>query len=84
MLKPKYFIVEAEAPPEIFPEGGGGQARLERARRQPSTRRPAAPESAAAHFISIGCGAAFNDMMNGRIVTFQTVLRMSRACCPPS
>ena len=76
MSKPKYFIVEAEALPEIFLKVEEAKRALElgeAATVNEATRRTGISRSAFYKYKD--AVRPFNDMMNGRIVTFQTVLR---------
>lgn len=74
--KPKYFIVEAEALPEIFLKVAEAKQILElgeAATVNEATRRTGISRSAFYKYKD--AVRPFNDMMNGRIVTFQAILR---------
>ena len=74
--KPKYFIIEAEALPEIFLKVAEAKRALElgeAATVNEATRRTGISRSAFYKYKD--AVRPFNDMMNGRIVTFQAMLR---------
>lgn len=79
----KYFIVEAEAMPEIIRKVAEAKRLLETGEK--TTVNGAAREvgiSRSAFYKYKDAVHPFQDMLHGRIVTLQTVLRMSPACSP--
>lgn len=74
--RPKYFIVEAEALPEIFLKVAEAKRALELG--EATTVNEAARRtgiSRSAFYKYKDAVRPFNDMVNGRIVTFQAMLR---------
>ena len=74
--RPKYFIVEAEALPEIFLKVAEAKRALELG--EATTVNEAARRtgiSRSAFYKYKDAVWPFNDMVNGRIVTFQAMLR---------
>lgn len=74
--KPKYFIVDAEALPEVFLKVAEAKRMLETGEADTVNRATkVAGISRSAFYKYKDAVRPFNDMLHGRIVTFQTLLR---------
>ena len=76
MATPKYFIVEADALPEVFRRVAEAKRLLETGETETvNAATQAAGISRSAFYKYKDAVHPFNDMLHGRIVTFQTMLK---------